>query len=80
MMSGLRVALDVDCALLLCVHQVAPPLLRPPSSAALLGLDEAVLLLGPQLHLGVAGAAALVAELHGGPVAVAALLQQEGGR
>lgn len=55
-----------------------PPHPLPPSSAALLGLDEAVLLVASQLHLGVAGAAALVAELHGGPVVVAALLQQGG--
>lgn len=52
----------------------------PRPSAALLGLNEAVLLLSPQLHLGVAGAAALVAELHGGPVVVTALLQQKGDR
>lgn len=50
------------------------------SSAALLGLNETVLFLGPQLHLSVAGATALVAKLHGGPVVVAALLQQEGDR
>lgn len=49
---------------------------RSGTLAALLSLNEAFLLVASELDLSVTGVTALVAELHGGPVVVGALLQK----
>ena len=57
-----------------CAFFSSPSSTSAGPSATLLGFNETLLLMTPELHFGVTGVTALVAELHGGPVVVCASL------
>lgn len=59
------------CPFFFWLSPVSPGLL-----AALLSFNETFLFMTPKLDLGVTGVAALVAELHGGPVVIGASLHE----